>query len=475
MIPRLNMVRPGPMTATKGGHEIKLVALNHTANHPDIDPRVDWSPDGSWLAYNDYDSSATNHAIYKLDLGTLQKKRLTLAKPAFVGDMNPKISPDGKWLAFLRVISNHVRELYLLNLKHNNVKPLTSDKQHIDDLAWTPDGKKIIFVSNRDGISRLWYMSMRGGQPQPLNIGGRNAIHLSFSRQNHRFAYCVENRAANILEADIEHIASDILKPYRLVISSKSDYFPVYSPDGEKIVFCSNRSGQSEIYICNRNGSDMVQVTDLKVITGVPRWSPCGNYLAFDSRPHGHSDILIVHVDGSEPLRYLTTHPADDRIPSWSRDGQYIYFGSNRNGGYQIYRKPVNGGECEQITQNGGLFGYESFDGAWLFFQKFTELQGSIYQLNLTTKQESIAIKGIIDQFRWALNPQGIYYILANEDHLSVLKLYRYPQRTTEEIGEIGQPETWHRLSDVSDEGRYALLWTYEDYAADIFLVDNFW
>jgi serine/threonine protein kinase len=454
-----------------GGRETKLQRLNHTIRHPDINPRVDWSPDGQWMAYNDYDSSVTTHAIFRLDLNTLETKGLTMPKPEYLGDMNPKISPDGEWLAFNRVFSNHVRDLYLLNLKNNHVKPLTSDKRHIEGLAWTTDSKKIIFVSYRDGMPRLWSIGINGRQLKPVDIGGQKLLHLSISRYNQRLAYCVLNNPSNILQADIEHIESGIIRPYRLVTGSHSDYFPVYAPDGQKIVFCSTRSGESEIYICNRDGSDVEQITDLNVITGLPRWSPCGQYITFDSRPEGNSDILIVTVNDLKPIHNLTSHPADDRNPSWSRDGRYIYFGSNRDGGYQIYRKPMNGGETEQITQNGGVFGYESFDGAYLFFQKFVEIVGVIYKIDLTTKQEAVAVDENINPFSWTLNPEGIYYIAASEDNDFILKLQRYPERTVENIGRF---DSWFRLSDVSDDQKHLLMWTYGDYAADIYMVDHF-
>ena len=455
------------------GEAKKICNLNQSKPHPDIRPFVDWSPDGQWLAYNDFDSLSQTHVIYKLDINTGEKEQITYPEPEHIGDTNPKISPDGKWLAFGRVYSNATMDIYLLNLKNNRVRPVTSDRRQIDDLAWIADGKKIIFVSNRDGIPRLWSVRAKGGQPKLLEIGGLNAKHLSISRQHNRLVYSVEQLRCNIWRADIRNTDAGIIRCNRLLSSSKCDYFPVYSPNGQKIAFNSNQMGVSEICTCNLDGSQYVQLTDLQSNSGCPRWSPDGELILFDARPNGDGDILVVDANGSKPPQNLTDHPFDDRIPSWSRDGRFVYFGSNRSGSRQIFKMSAEGGDAVQLTQGGGNFGYESFDSQYFFYVNLGAIgiSGPIYQINLETKQESIVIDEIIYAFRWVVNPEGIYYIVANEGKEPVLKLYRYPERIVEEIGIM---ETWCLFSDISDDGKNMLLWLTDEYSADIYMADFF-
>ena len=134
---------------------------------------------------------------------------------------------------------------------------------------------------------------------------------------------------------------------------------------------------------------------------------------------------------------------------------------------------PSTGGKAVQITQNGASFGFESFDGRYLFLCRGAKgkTTGPIYQIDLSNLQESIAIEQDVYAFRWAVNPEGIYYIVKNNDQQHILKLYRYPQRTIEQIGIFSK---WCLFSDVSDDGKYMLLWHSEDYSSDIFLVENF-
>ncbi|MBN1482532.1 serine/threonine-protein kinase [candidate division KSB1 bacterium] len=456
-----------------GGEAKKICNLNQSKPHPNIRPFVNWSPNGRWLAFSDFDFVSRKHVIYKLDMSSREITKMTHPEPEHLGDTFPKISPDGKHVAYAHVYSHETQDIYLLNLKTNKVRPLTSDRRQIDDLAWTPDCKKIIFVSNRDGIPRLWSVRAKGGEPQPLEIGGQNAKHLSISRNLRRLVFSIDQLSCNMWRADIRGPDAGLIRCKRLLASSKCDLFPVYSPNGQKIAFCSNQMGVGEICVCNFDGSQFVQLTDLMSSSGCPRWSTNGESILFDSRINGDSDILVVDAGGSKRWRNVTDQPFDDRIPSWSRDGQFIYFGSNRGRDRQIYKMPARGGDAVQVTQGGGNFGYESFDSKFFFYINLGEVEtsGPLYQVDLESRQESIAINENIYAFRWVVNPEGIYYIVANENNEPVLKLYRYPERTIEQIGIL---ERWCLFFDVSDDGKYMLLWFSEDYSGDIYMVDFF-
>ena len=472
-------IRRGPQAGiyclnTMGELETKLLALNRaTFVSPDIHVGIDWAPDGSWLAFNDYDSLTSKDAVYKLDINTLEKTRLTQPGQELIGDNNAKISPDGEWLAFERVSSNHVGDIFLLNLRNNNIKRLTRIQCDILDVAWTADSKRIIFLSNLDGAERFWSVTIKGGEPELLNIGGQGAIRLSISRLNNRLVYTMRNARADIYKADISNvesgiIQSDLVEP---ISSSLSDYFPVYSPDGSSIAFISNRSGYTELYICSRDGSNVERLTQLQAVTGLPKWSPNAKHIVFDTKPAGHSEIVIVEVTGSKSIRYLTTHPADDRVPTWSRDGRFIYFGSNRSGVYEIYKMSVNGSATEKITQNGGLYGFETADEKYLFFQKYGEEYGVVYQIDLTTGQESIALGDSIYQFSSVFHSEGIYYTKSDSENRQFLNLFRYLDR---EIERIGQFDQIYLLSDVSRNSQSIMLWRQEWVTSDIYLVENF-
>ena len=121
--------------------------------------------------------------------------------------------------------------------------------------------------------------------------------------------------------------------PVMAISSTRSEGVPALSPDGRRVVFTSDRSGELEMWVADAGGTNPIQLTSMGFSPGYGRWSPDGKTIAFHSNPEGHGDIFVVPADGGKP-RKLTDHPATDTFPCFSRDGQWIYFSSNRTGGH---------------------------------------------------------------------------------------------------------------------------------------------
>ncbi|HEX6622898.1 MAG TPA: LpqB family beta-propeller domain-containing protein, partial [Pyrinomonadaceae bacterium] len=152
--------------------------------------------------------------------------------------------------------------------------------------------------------------------------------------------------------------------------STRADSGPQYSPDGRKVVFSSSHTGPLEVWACEADGSNPVQVTSFGgPHVGSPRWSPDGRQIVFDSPAEGHRDIYVVGVDGGKPRR-LTVEASADVRPSWSRDGRFVYFGSDRGGGWQVWKAPAEGGATIQLTKGGGREAFDSPDGKFVYYTK---------------------------------------------------------------------------------------------------------
>jgi Tol biopolymer transport system component len=157
--------------------------------------------------------------------------------------------------------------------------------------------------------------------------------------------------------------------PAVFIASTKGDWFPQFSPDGGRVVFSSNQSGEGAIWLADADGSNAALLATLGAFaTGSPRWSPDGDGIAFHSNPEGQGEIYMVPSAGGKP-RNLTSNPANDSFPSFSRDGRWIYFSSNRTGEFRIWKIPSSGGEAVKVTDEVGYLAIESSDGADLLLR----------------------------------------------------------------------------------------------------------
>jgi len=139
------------------------------------------------------------------------------------------------------------------------------------------------------------------------------------------------------------------------------DAFPVWSPDGQKIAFTSNRDGPLNIYAMNQDGSGVVRLTSTPPPQQdrFPVWSPDGSKIVFESNRTGGSEIYLMNADGSNVVR-LTNNSAADNDPSFSPDGTKIVFASNRDapspdppyGHWELYVMGIDGSGQTRVTND---------------------------------------------------------------------------------------------------------------------------
>jgi len=134
---------------------------------------------------------------------------------------------------------------------------------------------------------------------------------------------------------------------------------PGWSPDGQRIVFSSDRDGDDEIYIADADGSHVQQLTDNDTTDWWPAWSPDGSQIAWTSYRDGNWDIYVMPAPGqaqvnvdSGNVRRLTDNPAKDWGPVWSPDGTRIAFASERDGNWEIYIINADGSQPQRLTNN---------------------------------------------------------------------------------------------------------------------------
>ncbi|MBZ5585467.1 MAG: hypothetical protein LAQ30_25355, partial [Acidobacteriia bacterium] len=428
-----------------------------------------WTPDGKWVAFCTQDSAKDPLSIRAVSVETGEVRRLTTfaTKSAVegnlpLGDYYPAFSPDGRALAFSRQMASYVFDLYLLRLTRD-FKPAAepvriTDRRYafLAGAAWTSDGRQIVY-----GYDLLWRVAASGRRPpERLPFVSPAATFPAIARTPPRLAYTWFVRNANIWRLDARS------GERRMLIGSTyvSDA-PQYSPDGRKIAFQSNRSGTVEVWTCDADGANCVQLTSFGgPQCGSPSWSPDGRFLVLDSRVEGQSEIYVMAADGGTPRR-MTNQPANDMLPGWSRDGRWIYFTSDRGGKNDIWKMPSGGGEPIQVTRSGGDWALESPDGKYLYYVR--PARGPVFRMRVEGGEEAQVLPaGVFWQF--GVTAGGLYFLAPGQKRIEFLDAATGKVST---IATLDSPA--YRLA-VSPDGAY-LLWPQLDRETqDLMLVENF-
>jgi Tol biopolymer transport system component/DNA-binding winged helix-turn-helix (wHTH) protein len=429
---------------------------------------LSWSPDGKLLAFSDRASRDEPSSIFLLSLDLLEVRRLTSPVRSW-GDLKPEFSPDGQTLAFLRISQGTA--IYTVPVSGGAEQRLFSDATDHWGLAWTSDGRDIVFANAGWPVSAgwLWKVSLLGGKPERLQFGQEGTEP---SIRGDRLVYVRQTANLNIWRRKLNSVLPASL-PDRFITSTRMESGPQFSPDGSKIAFESTRSGAYEVWICRSDGSGLVQLTHFNSVTGTPRWSPDGQQIAFDSRTAGNADIFVVDSQGGPP-RKLTSEPSNEVVPSWSRDGRWVYFASGRTGGWEVWKTPSTGGPVVQVTHHGGFAAFESPDGRFLYYAKGLTVPG-LWRIPTNGGEEIEVISSLEAGYwgYWAVVDNGIYYLdMTTKPAIAFFELTTH--RTTR-VFDLENPPAREAPGLAVSPDKKTILYTQRDALNnDIILVENF-
>ena len=445
---------------------------------------VSWSPDGKTLAVARAPNKAPGSGgLDRLFLESGERRKLTSSRE----DMLPTYSPNGKWLAFVRVLPGRGRgrEIFVVSPTRGRPRRLTFDSEYINGLTWSSDSREIVFTSPRDRAQgAVWRIPVSGGTPRPLSAALRNASFPSISRQGRRMAFIDSWSDSNLyLRAGPGFPPAgmpwQLGAPLGVALSTRTDHSPVFSPDGERFAYISDRTGSNQVWISRRDGSDAIQLTSLgNQSASSPRWSPDGTRIAFDVWAAHESNIYVVSSRGGAPRR-VALEPGQGWKPTWSPDGQWIYFTSSRSGASEIWKMRAAGGAAVQVTHGGAYEGCPSPDGKTVYFRKSTPA-GCCAIWSVPTRGGREKPVRELETFArisrsWGVLKDGIYFIARQHGPRQTVRFLSFATHKVADVVTLEKEPDWSFPGlAMSPGGRYLLTVQLDREANDLIMIENF-
>lgn len=268
-------------------------------------------------------------------------------------------------------------EIYVIRPNGTGLRQLTRNAGDDGDPSWSPDGRQIVFASTRDQVlfpgddfpvGEIYVMRADGSQQTRLTNDQADDYYPEWSPDGRRIVFNSNRHDVNQPHLSIYVMDADGTNVTRVTSAppQTDDWRPSWSPDGSQIAFERRdfaADDTMEIYVVGVDGSDERNITNNAAARdAMPVWSPLGDLIAFasnrDSLPGNYFDgeIYVVEADGSNPRR-LTHTPDSESFPQWSPNGRRIAFNRfvEATGHRDIYLMRANGSGETQVTDDPGF------------------------------------------------------------------------------------------------------------------------
>ncbi len=259
---------------------------------------------------------------------------------------DPQLSPDGRWVAFTVTVADLEKntlnsDIWLVPASGGEPRQITQGSKNNERPRWSPDSKRIVFVSNRSGIPQLWILSLDSGETSSVKTGGLEASGVLWSPDGKNLAFvsnvypdCPDIRCNS--EREKQRVANPIQARTldRLLYRHWNSW-----KDGKR----------SHLFVVPAEGGIPRDLSpgdyDVPPFSlGGPddyAFSPDGKEMCFarnidqDEALNTNKDLFVVPVDHSQEARKITTNAGADQSPLYSPDGQFIAFRSQQRSGYE--------------------------------------------------------------------------------------------------------------------------------------------
>jgi serine/threonine protein kinase/Tol biopolymer transport system component len=368
----LTLVEPSPvryfsLTFTPDGNYVYYIAKD-----PDADSRsvfriptlggtpakilaeagwsVSFSPDGNQLVFDKYDSGTSESALMLAGAdGSNKRKLASLSAHEWFAGGGPGWSSNGTHIACGVGDDRQERQMTMavVNISDGAITRFTAHRwDSISRAVWLADASGIVFCASDNGTAgakQIWQVSYPGGEARTITHDLNSYLDLSITADANTLVATQRDLAAGIWtspDADLNHAIQ--------ITSGHNDggYGLAWAP-GDRIVYVSIASGNTEIWIMNRDGTDQKQLTNDSHLKYLPTVTPNGRFVVFVSQSGG-VHLWRMDLDGGNQVQL--TNGNYDNNPRISPDGQWVVYSSYTSGKLVLWKVPISGGAPTQLT-----------------------------------------------------------------------------------------------------------------------------
>ena len=325
-----------------------------------------WSSDGTELA-----CLIANESGVSVEIDTLETRNLRrIDLPASSGSaLDLSWSPDGRFFAFVDAPPGpDVTRIVTVSAASGQGMPVTDGAFNDRSPSWSTNGNSLYYVSNRGGVMDLWQQRLNvdgtpTGTPERLTTGV-GMTEAVYSPDRTKLAYSRGRPVSNIWRVPmLADRAATWADAEQITFEQARIQFTAMSPDGQHLLFSSDRGGNVDVWMLPMDGGDVVQLTTSLAPDWAPSWSPDGTEVVFYSYRSGNRDLWAMPVAGGA-ARQLTKTEASDLVPDWSPRGDLISFSTSRGGASEVWVMKADGSEPRRIGR--GLGATWTHDGETL-------------------------------------------------------------------------------------------------------------
>jgi tricorn protease len=446
-------------TSTRdGGYDVYVVAAEggkpkRLTFHSERDYVTDWTPDGKQIVF----LSTRNGRFYNMYTVDVESGRVVkLVDDPWMSDLAGRLSPDAKTMATMRGASPYGRKrydgsgnynIYGVDLGTKLFRQLTRDPHQEMWPNWSPDGQRIYYVREKDGVLNLWVMNADGrGQRQVTRFDEGRVYWPNSARDVEMVAFEHMGRIW-VYEPGTEPRAVDIIAPSddkvnkieNLTLRTADEVSP--SPDGKKLIVMTH--GDLFLIKNAEKGGEAEQLTNTVYREGGVVWSPDSSKIAFTASKDGLLNAFEMDLKSREIIR-LTEHEGVDEDLSYSPDGKRIYM-CRGPFGLDVVWVPSGGGKETALGLGEGINDFVlSPDGVWIAYSK-DDLFGSadvwIREVDGGEAHNVTQYPGNNVNVQWSDDGKLLAYASSRTDEYAIYKLPLEKEKTKFDDEEEEKPE----------------------------------